>query len=58
VLASQALGYPQGMSTASGGWWATRKADEQRTSPWQGAYHRGRALLYSAKLLEELAGKR
>lgn len=42
------------------GWWATRGADgaatagESRTSMWQGAYHNGRALLLSAKLLENL----
>ena len=43
-----------------GSWWATRTADgspksNQRSSPWQGAYHNGRALLLSAGLLEELA---
>jgi cellobiose epimerase len=44
-----------------GGWWATREADgsptndKTRTSPWQGGYHAGRALLWSAKWLEELA---
>lgn len=44
-----------------GGWWATRApdgspvTDKTRTSPWQGAYHAGRALLYSAKWLEEQA---
>lgn len=47
-----------------GGWWATRRADgspdgnTSRTSPWQGAYHNGRALLRSAQLLEELAAGR
>jgi mannobiose 2-epimerase len=46
-----------------GGWWATRAADgspkgEQRSSPWQGAYHNGRAMLLCAKWLEEMAGKR
>ena len=45
-----------------GSWWATRNADgspkvNQRSSPWQGAYHNGRAMLLSAKLLEELADK-
>jgi mannobiose 2-epimerase len=45
-----------------GSWWATRTADgsprgDQRSSPWQGAYHNGRAMLLSAKLLEELAEK-
>lgn len=44
----------------NGGWWATRAADgsprgETRTSPWQGAYHNGRAMLRCAKLLEEQA---
>jgi len=43
-----------------GSWWATRAADgasrgEQRTSPWQGAYHNGRAMLLCARLLEEMA---
>jgi len=43
-----------------GGWWATRAADgspqgEVRSSPWQGAYHNGRALVLCARLLEELA---
>jgi mannobiose 2-epimerase len=43
-----------------GGWWAARAAGdapagEQRTSPWQGAYHSGRAMLLCAKLLEGLA---
>jgi mannobiose 2-epimerase len=45
-----------------GGWWATRTADgspggQTRTSPWQGAYHNGRAMLRCAKLLEERAEK-
>jgi mannobiose 2-epimerase len=45
-----------------GNWWATRTADgspksDQRSSPWQGAYHNGRALLLCAELLEELAKK-
>ena len=45
-----------------GGWWATRTADgspkvDQRSSPWQGAYHNGRAMLRCTKLLEELAQK-
>jgi mannobiose 2-epimerase len=45
-----------------GSWWATRTADgspksDQRSSPWQGAYHNGRALLLCAGLLEELANK-
>src|SRR5438105_4784067 len=43
-----------------GSWWATLTADgvpkgNQRSSPWQGAYHNGRSMLWSAKLLEELA---
>jgi mannobiose 2-epimerase len=46
-----------------GSWWATRAADgspkgNQRSSPWQGAYHNGRAMLLCAKLLEELAAAR
>ncbi len=45
-----------------GGWWATRAADgsangDTRSSPWQGAYHNGRAMLLCAKHLEELAEK-
>lgn len=45
----------------AGGWWATRQADgsahrnRSRTSMWQGAYHNGRALLRSAKRLDQLA---
>jgi mannobiose 2-epimerase len=43
-----------------GSWWATCTADgvpkgTQRSSMWQGAYHNGRSMLRSAKLLEELA---
>ena len=43
-----------------GGWWATRAADgsprgDQRSSPWQGAYHNGRAMLLCAKILEGAA---
>jgi mannose/cellobiose epimerase-like protein (N-acyl-D-glucosamine 2-epimerase family) len=43
-----------------GGWWATRAADGSpqgatRTSPWQAAYHSGRAMIRCAKLLEERA---
>ncbi len=44
-----------------GGWWSTRRADGsadnnlQRTSPWQGAYQSGRAMMLSAKILDELA---
>jgi mannobiose 2-epimerase len=45
-----------------GSWWATRAADGStkgtgRTGPWQGAYHNGRSMLLSAKILEELAGR-
>jgi mannobiose 2-epimerase len=45
-----------------GGWWATRSADgsatedTQRTSPWQEAYHAGRAMILCAKTLDQLAG--
>ncbi len=44
----------------NGGWWATRSADgsphlnTSRSSMWQGAYHNGRALLLSAKILSNL----
>ncbi len=44
-----------------GSWWATLAADgtrgpnPSRTSMWQGAYHNGRALLFSARLLEVLS---
>ena len=44
-----------------GGWWATRETDgsphanTSRTSPWQGAYHNGRALLLCAKALEQMS---
>jgi mannobiose 2-epimerase len=45
-----------------GGWWATRRADgstqsDQRSSPWHGSYHSGRAMLLSAQILESLAAK-
>lgn len=46
---------------AEGGWWATRAAngsataDQTRTSPWQGAYHAGRALMLGANWLTKLA---
>jgi mannobiose 2-epimerase len=45
-----------------GGWYAARAADgaaknDQRSSPWHGAYHSGRAMILCAKLLEELAGR-
>jgi mannobiose 2-epimerase len=47
---------------APGGWWASRTAaggpmGEQRSSPWQGAYHNGRAMLRCAELLDELASR-
>lgn len=44
-----------------GSWWATLQSDgsasgnPSRTSMWQGAYHNGRALLWSARLLETMA---
>jgi mannobiose 2-epimerase len=43
-----------------GSWWATRTADgapsnDTRSSPWQGAYHNGRAMILCARLLEHLA---
>ncbi len=46
---------------AEGNWWASRKADgsplsDQRSSPWQGAYHNGRSMILCQKLLKELAG--
>ncbi|MBL9166487.1 MAG: AGE family epimerase/isomerase [Verrucomicrobiales bacterium] len=47
-----------------GSWWATRNADGSpsrnlsRTSMWQGAYHNGRALLWSARILEALGLQR
>jgi mannobiose 2-epimerase len=43
-----------------GGWFATRNEDgsstgnDSRSSMWQGAYHSGRALLLSAKILSNL----
>jgi mannobiose 2-epimerase len=58
---SQTLDFVQAHQVArEGGWWATRTADgsakgTQRSSPWQGAYHNGRALLLCAQMLEELA---
>lgn len=45
---------------ADGGWWATLNEDgtphrnASRSSMWQGAYHSGRALLLSAKILSNL----
>ena len=46
-----------------GSWWATCRADgspqaDQRTGPWQGAYHNGRSMILCEKLLKELARKR
>jgi cellobiose epimerase len=43
-----------------GGWYATRKADgsalrDNRSTMWQGPYHGGRALLFSARLLDAIA---
>lgn len=43
-----------------GSWWATCTADgtpkgDQRSSPWHGAYHNGRAMLECAKRLEAMA---
>jgi len=44
-----------------GSWWASRAADgsatkdQQRTGPWQGGYHAGRAMIFCAKRLDELA---
>jgi mannobiose 2-epimerase len=45
---------------AEGSWWATCSADgtprgRQRSSPWHGAYHNGRAMMRCATLLEQLA---
>jgi mannobiose 2-epimerase len=58
---SQTLDFVEKHQVAKeGSWWATLAADgspmsEQRSSPWQGAYHNGRAMLLCTKLLEELA---
>jgi mannobiose 2-epimerase len=58
---SQTLDFVEKHQVAKeGGWWATRAADgspqgNQRSSPWQGAYHSGRAMILCAKGLEELA---
>lgn len=46
-----------------GGWYATRNADgtplrNNRSTMWQGAYHGGRALMFSARLLGEIAGEK
>jgi mannobiose 2-epimerase len=46
-----------------GGWWSVRQADGSpstnmlRSSSWQGAYHPGRAMMVSARWLDELARK-
>jgi cellobiose epimerase len=46
-----------------GSWWATRAADgsptkdQQRSAPWHGAYHGGRAMIWCARLLDRMAGK-
>jgi cellobiose epimerase len=60
---SQTLDFVEEHQVArEGGWWATRTEDgsakgDQRSGPWQGAYHNGRAMLLCAKLLEDLAEK-
>ena len=45
-----------------GGWWQPAAdgsaRDNVRGSPWQGAYHNGRAMLLCSKLLEEQAAAR
>jgi mannobiose 2-epimerase len=46
-----------------GGWWASLSADgtplnDQRSSPWHGAYHSGRSLLHCAALVDQLATTR
>lgn len=47
---------------AEGSWWASRQADgkslnDSRSSMWQGAYHNGRAMIYSMKLLKAMEKK-
>jgi mannobiose 2-epimerase len=60
---SQTLDFVEKHQVApKGSWWASRAADgsalgNQRSSPWQGAYHNGRAMLLCARLLEELAAR-
>jgi mannobiose 2-epimerase len=60
---SQTLDFVEKHQVArEGSWWATRAADgsargNQRSSPWQGAYHNGRSMILCAKILEELAEK-
>jgi mannobiose 2-epimerase len=57
----QTLDFVEKNQVASeGSWWASRKADgsplsDQRSSPWQGAYHSGRSMILCEKLLKELA---
>ncbi len=62
ALFSQTLDFVEAHQVAKeGSWWATRAADgsatadQQRTGPWQGGYHAGRAMILCAKRLEELA---
>lgn len=49
---------------SEGGWWAARAtdgsatADKTRTSPWQGAYHAGRALMWTSKWLSQMSQTR
>lgn len=60
---SQTLDFVEHHQVApEGSWWASRKADgsplgQTRSSPWQGAYHNGRAMLLSIKLLRDLAAE-
>jgi mannobiose 2-epimerase len=60
---SQTLDFVERHQVAKeGSWWSSRKADgsplgDQRSSPWQGAYHSGRAMLLCAKHLEAMAEK-
>jgi cellobiose epimerase len=61
-LFSQTLDFTEEHQVAKeGSWWATRAADgsatadRQRSGPWQGAYHSGRAMILCAKQLEGLA---
>lgn len=61
-LFSQTLDFVESHLVADeGSWWATvaadgsRNGDVQRSSPWQGAYHSGRAMILCIKKLETLA---
>lgn len=61
-LFSQTLDFVETYQVAdAGSWWATiaadgaRKSDSQRSSPWHGAYHSGRAMILCAEKLESLA---